>query len=382
MKSVILITVITVYLFVTAFANSSFAQTIAQDPAPIESFQEIEEGKCRAQPVSGVRTYTFRTLETPTGETGWFGKKPWYSGLAKVLPFVQYEPKDKYSKDDIRTLQLNYGKPAPTGESRRSREIRLNFEQKLVSAKLPGEQKLQDLPKFDWRENGLDVGEVGFQGWECNTCWAFATVDALQMSRRLWARHFKNNNLDETLRPSVRQLISCMLPQLDSHCKENWHGDSFTYLVEKGLPLGGARKYGAEKFGWKCDAEKFVKALTWDYISQNPPEIAETKDIKRAVVTYGAVASVLKLDQCFGLYGSGVFNEERTRGGNHIVLIIGWDDEKGAWLIKNSFGKDWGEDGFAWIKYKSNTIGRFSAVIVADPQEEERISNEVRLVQP
>ena len=353
------------------------SQTTANDPPAIESPQKNAEKLCREQKISGARTYIFRTIETPNGDTGWAGvKPPWYAGFAKILPFVSYTPKDKYSKDDVRTLYLSYGKAAPVGESKRSQKLRTEFEQKLKSANFKGGADWQNLTRFDWRENNLNVGEVGFQGWSCSNCWAFATIDAMQMSRRLSAIRLGKTGFDETLRPSVRQLISCMNPPITDFCAENWHGDSFTFLMTKGLPLGGASKYGDEKFGWKCNAEKFVKALTWDYVSAKPPEIAATEDIKRAVVTYGAVASVMKLDQCIGLYGGGIFNEEQTRGGNHIVLIIGWDDEKGAWLVKNSYGKTWGENGFAWIKYKSNSIGRFSAVIVADPQEEERIALE------
>jgi C1A family cysteine protease len=372
-------------------------------PKPVESTQEILEKACNAQSISGKRTYQFREVPIATGERGWYVKKHWYTPLQKIFPFLG-SSQDKYQEDDVRLLADVYGKPAPVGESKRSKEIRSTAEEKLRTVQELGEAKWQEwlkqnpnaseaernkaeirlrfqglaaarLPKFDWREYGLDVGEIGSQGWECNTCWAFASVDAMQISRRLAAIR-SGNDFDETLRPSVRQLISCMLPSTENICKNgNWHGDVFTFFVDKGLPLGGSRKYSKEKSDWTCDAGTFDKALTWDYVSAKPTEITPTEELKRAIILYGPVTSLLKLDDCFTLYGGGVFNEEQKTGGRHIVIIIGWDDAKGAWLIKNSFGTDWGEGGFAWVKYGSNRIGEASAVIVPDPKEEARVSS-------
>jgi len=49
---------------------------------------------------------------------------------------------------------------------------------------------------------------------------------------------------------------------------------------------------------------------------------------------------------------------------NHAVTLIGWDEDKHAWLIKNSWGQGWGEPagsgtqrGYMWISYDSNNIG-------------------------
>lgn len=344
-----------------------YSQTPAETPKPLDNYQETQENLCREQKISSNRTYSFRQLPRATVDDGAYGKKSW---LRKLLPFLS-SPQDKYGIDDIRTLQDKFGRPAPVGESKRSKEIRLKAEQNLPDL----EQKLK-LPKFDWRENNVNVGEVGSQGYNCNTCWAFATIDAIQISRQLLAIR-SNKEFEQGERPSVRQLVSCFVKKPEEFCENNWHGEAFSFMVDKGLPLGGAAKYKAtESKTWDCDAETYLKVLTWDFVSTTPQKIASTEEIKQAIITYGSVVSMLSFDNCYWLYGGGVFNEERFRNGSHFVLIIGWDDAKGAWLIKNSYGKDWGENGFGWIKYGSNNIGQWSAFVMADPKEEEKIAKE------
>ena len=42
---------------------------------------------------------------------------------------------------------------------------------------------------------------------------------------------------------------------------------------------------------------------------------------------------------------------------DHVVAIIGWNDDINAWRIKNSWGKDWGDDGLMNLAYGYNNIG-------------------------
>ena len=91
-------------------------------------------------------------------------------------------------------------------------------------------------------------------------------------------------------------------------------------------------------------------------------KIASVSKIKEAICKYGAVKTSLVATSLMQAYTNGVFNETPSNysnpSSNHAVLIVGWDDNKGAWLIKNSWGTNWGMNGYMWIAYGSNNVGR------------------------
>ncbi len=391
------------FLAVSFGATSVNGQAV--EAGPVDAFQAGQEKLCREQRKTGERTYSFRILEKSRGDKGAYGRKKWYDPLKSVFPFLK-SPLDKYGVDDIRFIKTTYGRPVPLGETERSKQIRLKAEAKLKQIDQRGEQQWQEwlrrhpdagedekekakllyqsrglgaegLPKFDWRKRGLDLGPVSDQG-ACNTCWAFSSVDAMQISRRLDAmRSERTLQADGELRPSVRQLVSCMQPKMpDEFCKLNWHGSAFSFMVDEGLPLGGGTRYEPADFlTWTCSKEQSVRALTWDFVSAEPQNVPSVPEMKRAIVMYGPVVATLNLDNCVRLYGGGTFNEEQLDDGPyHMILIAGWDDERKAWLIKNSYGEGWGEGGFGWVKFNSNNIGKWAAWIMADPKEEERLS--------
>lgn len=110
----------------------------------------------------------------------------------------------------------------------------------------------------------------------------------------------------------------------------------------------------------------------WLRLSTN--QIAEEDTIKSALLTYGPVYTKINTDlEGFLLYdGSGVLYDLTSYSTvNHALLIVGWDDTRsygvgsGVWIVKNSYGPGWGDDGYAYIAYGSGGIGKESSVITS-----------------
>jgi cathepsin L len=107
----------------------------------------------------------------------------------------------------------------------------------------------------------------------------------------------------------------------------------------------------------------YTPVLKWGYVgsSQGTPSVTA---IKTAIYKYGGVSACVYADQYFQGYTGGVFTStDRWSQCNHAILLVGWDDTKGAWLLKNSWSPSWGIDGFMWIKYSANSVG-YAAVWV------------------
>ena len=100
--------------------------------------------------------------------------------------------------------------------------------------------------------------------------------------------------------------------------------------------------------------------------------------IKQALMTHGVVGTALSWATKFFNATNATFYQpvSNTDEANHAVAIVGWDDNKktqaakpGAWLIKNSWGTEWGKQGYFWISYEDKFAGRHAdmgAVVFRD----------------
>jgi len=96
--------------------------------------------------------------------------------------------------------------------------------------------------------------------------------------------------------------------------------------------------------------------------------------IKNAILNYGPVySSIYANGPGFDTYSSGVYEDWSPGSTNHVIEIIGWDDTipwstgTGAWMIKNSWGTDWGASGpypgCAWVAYGAANLGDETSAI-------------------
>ena len=81
--------------------------------------------------------------------------------------------------------------------------------------------------------------------------------------------------------------------------------------------------------------------------------------LKNAVATVGPVAVAIHALNNLGSYRSGVYYDPTCTGGrNHAVLVVGYGTENGMdyWLVKNSWGAGFGQDGFIKMARNKNNM--------------------------
>ncbi len=207
-------------------------------------------------------------------------------------------------------------------------------------------EPLTGLPTaLDWRNNGGNwVTPVRNQGG-CGSCWAFATAAALE-SYQLRQNNTPGLNFDT----SEQVLVSCSGA---GSCGGGYIGSASSYIRDTGLPLESCYPYTATN-GSCSSACSTVFTNTyhigsWAYVCTTAPTVSA---LKNALYTYGPLVTTMDVYSDFFSYKSGVYQYVTgSYQGGHAVLLVGYDDAQQAFLVKNSWGTDWGMSGYFWIAY-------------------------------
>lgn len=194
----------------------------------------------------------------------------------------------------------------------------------------------------------------------CGACWAFSAMAAFEASQQIV------NGADWDF--SEQQALDCAADDAGEDagdCSGGRYTRVFQWLEAQGSGLEASFPYQKRQNRCTARTPKPHKIAYWGWV--NPAKVTpDVKEIKEAVCRYGVVTTGLIASPLFQHYTAGVF-DERASGSvpSHALNIVGWDDKRGAWRIRNSWGPYWGEDGYAWVAYDSNLIGSYATWLVA-----------------
>lgn len=209
------------------------------------------------------------------------------------------------------------------------------------------------MARFTW-EDKAGVTPVKNQGG-CGSCWAFTAMGAYEGANRI-----VNGPVIDT---SEQQILNCATYADGSDagtCAGGWWDPVFNWMLSSGLPEEATVPYLASDKPCSMAAAAPYRAVAWGFVTAKNA-IPTRGELKAALCTYGPLAVAVRATGAFQAYTGGVFDENAPGGINHGVTMVGWDDAKHAWRIKNSWGTGWGEGGYMWIDYDSNKIGYAAA---------------------
>ena len=264
------------------------------------------------------------------------------SGINQVLPlrspvnpdYVKFQ--DELNKGNINNLTIEghgLGYLPPAFKPDFSAYVRMNNPLTLPAI-------------YDMRTNGR-MTSVKDQGG-CGSCWTFATMGSIESRWKVLG--LGDNDLSEN------NLKNCHLFDWGPCFGGNFNLSS-AYMSRRAGPINEtADPYVAAV--QSCTTG--LTPVAYEYSSCFlPPDIAV---IKQILMDYSAVYTTFYWQDASYNASNYTYYYSGSANPNHAVTIAGWDDTKitaggtGAWIIKNSWGSSWGENGYFYISYNDNKM--------------------------
>merc|ERR1719507_541303 len=207
----------------------------------------------------------------------------------------------------------------------------------------------------------------------CGSCGAFATIGILETCFKRTVGIFGDY--------SEQHLLDCAYNGEDgwiSGCNGAWNpgygywSESHNHTFTGDFASEAEYSYNAERGSCRTDYKAFYQGakVSGLYVTSNGDE----ETMKALVAEHGVVQTTVGANSQFGQYAGGVFAGCTGSSTNHAVVVVGYGTEDGVdyWLVKNSWGRGWGDRGY--IKMQRGVgmcgIGKSHVVLTCEQGDE------------
>ncbi|KAK1436605.1 hypothetical protein QVD17_02387 [Tagetes erecta] len=202
----------------------------------------------------------------------------------------------------------------------------------------------------DWRTTGA-VAAVKDQG-SCGSCWAFSTIGSVEAINQIVT--------GDLITLSEQELVDC-----DTSYNQGCNGGDMDYAFDFIVKNGGIdtdKDYPYTGKDGRCDsARKNAKVVSIDGYEDVP--VNNEAALQKAAANQPITVAIEGSSRDFQFYTSGVFSGSCGTDLDHGVVVVGYGTENGKdyWIVRNSWGADWGEQGYIRmernIKQKTGKCG-------------------------
>ncbi len=231
----------------------------------------------------------------------------------------------------------------------------------------------KDLPlEWDWR----NISGRNYLSWTrnqhipqyCGSCWAHATTSAL--ADRI---HIARNSTFPEVALSVQVMLNC---KAGGTCGGGNPGGAYAFAYNHGIPEDSCQNYIAKdpakaecsdiQVCHDCfksaDGSPNCTAVTNERLWKvsNYGVINGADAMKKSIYNDGPIACAMDSTDQLHAYTGGIFSQKVLAPiPNHIVSVVGWGVENGTeyWIVRNSWGTYWGEQGFFRIVTGTQNLG-------------------------
>lgn len=202
---------------------------------------------------------------------------------------------------------------------------------------------------FDWRKiEGIDYSTPAKNQVPAPTCEAYALCSALEILMQYELGYHYEPDLSEAhlyfYAGGTYQAGGVLL------------GDAAEYLIDYGVPDEGvfpdphrAYDFPFESLpGWE---KRTVKISEWGWVEN------DVESIKKALFEHGPLVICVLQRSDFFSYKGGIYKPFKWLPivNGHVITIVGYDDVNRCWIIKNSAGENWGEEGYVRVSYDAHS---------------------------